>query len=361
MNLAERKGGLVEARIRVPSNMDDCWGLVDGETIGFFCYYGSMIYILTGPDDFSKNEFLNDLMQKQKLLVVSFFDDSDQGQIVSAANDSDLFGDKKLVKVYGFLKKLEDSESFFNAIADSSNEIVFIEESLDKRKTETKKILADKRLTVKEFEIPQAAEFKKWLTDRSKKYNLKFGPGAFDLLAERLGISFAQNEEPLYNLWQADSELQKLNLYSEGKEIYKDDVSAMVSENVDENVFKLTNALGDKNKQLALKHLQDYLNSELASDEKSKVIALVGLLSEQFRSMLMIKDSESQRISDADLAKITGYSSGRIFVYKKIAKRFSESKILETLKKLEALDEETKTSDGPVKLQLLMIIESLLR
>jgi DNA polymerase III subunit delta len=320
-----------------------------------------MIYILTGSDDFSKNEFLNYLIQKQKLLVISFFDDSDEKQIVSAANDSDLFGDKKLVKVQGFLKKLFDSESFFNSIAGTTNEVVFIEEILDKRKTETKKILADKRVTVKDFSIPQGADFKKWLTDRTKHYNLQFAPGASDFLAERLGVSFAVNEEPLYNLWQADSELQKLSLYSEGKLVSKEDVVAMVSENIDESVFKLTNALGDKNKQLALKHLQDYMNSEIASDEKSKVIALVGLLSEQFRSMLMIKDAETQRVNDGDLAKMTGYSPGRIFVYKKIAKRFSEAKILETLKKLEALDEETKTSDGPVKLQLLMIVESLLR
>jgi DNA polymerase III subunit delta len=320
-----------------------------------------MIYILTGPDDFSKNEFLSNLQNEQKLLVVSFFDDSDEKEVIRACNNSDLFGDRKLIKAYGFFKKLSDSEKFFNEIASASNDTAFIEESLDKRKTETKKILADKRITVIDFPIPQGLEFKKWVIDRAKKYNIQFGTKALDLFLERLGFSNSQNDEPLYNLWQADSELKKLSLFSNGQTIEAKEVQSLVPENIDDDVFKLTNALGDKNKQLVLKHLHSYMDSDIATDEKSKVIAIVGLLSEQFRSMLMIKDAESQKISDSELAKITGYSPGRIFIYKKISKRFNEAKILEVLKKLEALDEETKSGNGPVRLQLLMIMESLLR
>ena len=64
--------------------------------------------------------------------------------------------------------------------------------------------------------------------------------------------------------------------------------------------------------------------------------------------------------ADAEIARASGFSSGKLFIYKKLAQRFSTKKILDTLHKLEMLDVEIKTSSGPAALQFFMIINSLM-
>src|SRR5258708_15335128 len=175
-----------------------------------------MIYLLLGKDDFSKKEFLESLKQKQApklsqpenaLEVCSFYDLENLAQAEQAILDSNLFGGKKLVKLYG-LFSAGLGEEFLNKIKASANIVVFIEESLDKRKAETKKILENKNLEIMEFEVPAAAEFKKWVIARAKKYDLKLSGKALDLFLQRLGIDQVEFGEQLYSLWQADSELQ---------------------------------------------------------------------------------------------------------------------------------------------------------
>jgi len=59
------------------------------------------------------------------------------------------------------------------------------------------------------------------------------------------------------------------------------------------------------------------------------------------------------------LIKKSGWKSGRVYIMKKIASRFSSAKILETMKKLEALDEELKTSQTPPRVLLDMIVAQM--
>ena len=308
-----------------------------------------MIYLLLGIDDFSKKEFLNDLQTKEKLEVVVFTDASALSGLRQAVNDSNLFGGKKLVLAYDFVAGGAVDEKLLTEFAGSANIVAFIEEKLDKRKAETKKILADKNLKVLEFAVPVGIEFKKWVQERIKALDLKLSGKALDLFLSRLGFGAEGYGEPLYSLWQGGSELCKLKMFAGEAAVSEDDVASLVSENLDENVFAITNAIGDRNKPAAIKALTDYMD-RLAGDDKAKVISLSALLAEQFRNILIVQGG-----ADA------GFSSGRAFVYQKLAKNFPKEKMLDALKKLEILDQEVKTSSGPATLQLLMIVESLLK
>ncbi len=308
-----------------------------------------MIYLLLGSDDFSKKQFLTDLQTKEKLEVVSFTDPESPPSFKQAVNDSNLFGGKKLVKAYDYFAAGLADEQLLESIAASSNIVVFIEEKLDKRKAETKKVLANKNLKVMEFTIPVGIEFKKWVQERTKTLDLKLSGKALDLFLSRLGFGAEGYGEPLYSLWQADSELQKLKLFSGENAVTENDVLNLTAENLDENVFAITNAIGDRNKAAAIKVFTDYMD-RLAGDDKAKVISLSALLAEQFRNILIVQGG-----ADA------GFASGRLFVYQKLARNFPKEKMFDALKKLEILDQEVKTSSGPATLQLLMIIDSLLK
>ncbi len=316
-----------------------------------------MIYLLLGEDDFSKREFLLSLQSEKKLNTESFFDDAEAQQIINAANSGSLFGGQSLIKLYGIAEKLNAEQ--WKQLKKSSNILVFIETTLDKRKSEVKQLLADKDIAIKEFNVPSGAEFKKWVLQRANKYNIDFEPRALEMFLQRLGIGQGNFGREIYDLWQAEMELLKLKAFAQNHKVSADTVQNLTAENLDENVFNITNAIGDRKKPVAVQLLTNYMDRFAGVDEKNKVISLSALLAEQFRGILMVKNMAGK--PDAEIAKVTGYNSGRLFVYKKIAGQFAIEKILEFLRKLELLDEETKTSSNPASLQFFMIIDSVLR
>lgn len=341
-----------------------------------------MLYLLLGSDDFSKKEFIEGLKIKQGIKRAVVFDGS--GDLASLALSGDLFGGKQLIIARDYFSGAlglssgsdagQDSAELIKAVKAAPNDIVFIEEKLDKRKSETKKILASKDLKVVEFEIPQGADFKAWVLARAKKLGLSFAAGALDIFLHRLtgqenivaGYSAGGSgygapvfgSQLLYDLWQADSELQKLKTFAGDNPVGAQDISALVPENIDDNIFKITNAIGDKNRALAVRYLTDYMDRFAGSDEKTKIISLSGLLAEQFRSILAFTDLQQQGKGESEIAAATGFAPGKMFVYKKLAKSFGRDKAAQTLRKLELLDEEIKTTQGPAALQFFMIIES---
>ena len=320
-----------------------------------------MIYIFLGSDDFSKKEELKAMQQKESAEIVSFFDYEPE-MIRQAAMENTLFGGRKILCINNYFSKGFDSE-ILEQIHSSLNTVIFLEEKLDKRKAETKKILSNKNLKVLEFNTPEAADFVAWVKKQAKKYDLKLSGKAEELFLKRIGVSFNSSsyQAPLYDLWQADSELRKLKSFAGQESVSEKDVLDLVSENTDDDIFRITNAIGDKDRVNATKYLVEYMDKYAGSDEKTKVIGLSGLLSEQFRNILVFQKLLSQRLPDKEISDITGYAPGRIFIYKKLASRFSEQKVLELLRKIELLDLEVKTSQGPASLQFFMIIEAAMK
>jgi DNA polymerase-3 subunit delta len=182
-----------------------------------------------------------------------------------------------------------------------------------------------------------------------------------DIFLARLGVGQGEFGDELYSLWQTDSELKKLATFAAGKPVSAQDVAALVSENVDEDIFAVTNAIADRNRQAAVAALVNYMDRLPGNDEKAKVISISGALAEQFRGVLVVQGMAEQRVPDSAIAAETGYSPGKIFIYKKIAKQFSQEKLRQALQKLEILDLEMKTGNGPAALQFLMIVQSAMQ
>ena len=316
-----------------------------------------MVYLLLGSDDFSKKEYLQEIESKEQLEKLELTEPSPEDVFSAGANVS-LFSVKRLIEVEGFFAKNEYDEGYVEKLSKSDSIFVFIEPSLDKRKTATKKLIADKRITVKEFALPTGDALKKWVVARSEKSGLKFDKGALDLFLQRMGAFSSEQSGEIYSLWQVDQELKKLSSFAQGKAVTIADVTALVPENLEENVFRITNAIGDKNKGLALKYLQEHID-RIPGDEKAKVISISALLADQLRNILIFQDM--QNAPEAEIISRTGFSPGRVFVFKKLARNIPKEKNLDALRKLEYLDEEVKSSSGPAILQFFMILEGMFR
>jgi DNA polymerase III delta subunit len=325
-----------------------------------------MFTLLLGSDDFSKKEFVDSLVLA-KGADLAVFSEGDNLPNAGSLLETDLFSKAKVFVLQNILPEfaLADMEKLIS----SANHIVIFVKSLDKRKKENKELIANKKITVKEFVLPHGKELNDWVIKRVQHHQGKINKDAVELLAVRLGRDNGKeikvagkviSSEEVFNLWQADSEIRKLIAYKAGGEIDETDVKELVSENGEVDVFALTNALGDNQKQKALEFLQRFLKEQNAGDEKGSIIQLNALLSEQFRNVAAVQDFMAAKKPETEILEITGWKPGRLFVMKKLSSRFPSKKILEFLNKLQALDEELKTSSTPPRVLLDLIVSQLL-
>lgn len=320
-----------------------------------------MLYILLGPDDYTKKIYIRDLARNISADVAAF-DVDDEVPDTTRLVEADLFSKPKVFVLFSLLfaeqRQKEDNEAI-DKLVRSQNHIIVCVEFLDKRRKENKNLLARKDITVKEFNLPHGVELNKWTERRAGELGGEIAKAAVEELAVRLGRDQTYQTKEVYSLWQVESEIKKLIAFTAGRRIEAADVRAVVSENLEVNAFDIINAIGEGKKQRALDLMHKFLRAESAADEKAAVIQLNALLSDQMRSLAITQDFVRLKVSDTEIIKKTGWKSGRLYIMKKIAGRLSSLKILETLKKLEALDEALKTSQLPPGVLLDLIVSQI--
>lgn len=324
-----------------------------------------MLTLLLGPDDFSKKDFIDSLV-KDKGVDLAVFSEGDQIPNAARFLEADLFSRPKVFVLQNIMPEFGQAD--IEKLTLSANHIFIVIKTLDKRKKENKDLLSNKKITVKEFILPHSSELNQWIAKRAAFYSGAIHKDATDLLAVRLGRDNGKETkvagkiisvEEVFNLWQADNEIKKLLDYTGKTEIGVKEVDELVSENGEVDVFELTNAIGNNQKQKTMELLRHFLKEKTGSDEKTGIIQLNALLSEQFRNVAAVQDFMLAKKSESQILETTGWKSGRLFVIKRIAANFKPQKILETLNKLGALDEELKTSSTPPRVLLDLIVAQL--
>ncbi|MFA6198299.1 MAG: DNA polymerase III subunit delta [Patescibacteria group bacterium] len=157
--------------------------------------------------------------------------------------------------------------------------------------------------------------------------------GMIETEAERLLISLVGND-----LWEANSEIDKLTSYTKGRPITTADVELMVKSKFDSDIFRLTDALAGRQTNEALWLMEEEVGGGLP------VPYLLTMLARQFRILLQVKD-----YLDA------GNAPGRLatelelhpFVARKSAeqaRRFSLAELKHIYSRLARLDQRTKST-----------------
>jgi len=301
-----------------------------------------MIYLLLGEDDFSKQSFLKSLIKPGVDVQTR-----DAANLPSAEelSGSDLFGGRKLWILRQCIDAL-DREAWLAKVASSQHDIVLVEESLDRRKTTSKQWLSDKRISLKEFGVPEGSELSKWTTEHAKSLDIAWSPDLTQYLLARLGYDqdnrFGEGTKP--DLWQLHNELLKIKTYCGGEKPDHSAIDLLVPENRDAHVFAVLDALASGRKQEVINLLSDYFSSHDSTDEKAKAIQLTAALAEQFRSILLVLAAGAERMPDQTLLSQTGWKSGRLFIVRRNASRFNQSKVTDVLQKLAYLDVELKST-----------------
>ncbi len=247
-----------------------------------------------------------------------------------------IFDNKKLKdiqdEIIKFLKTQKDIKE--------ENYILFWQNKKPDSRTKLYKTLS-KFKNSKEFINPTGSKLIKWIEIKVSKYNKTIDAKAINLL-----ISYVGN-----NLWQLNQEINKLANYSK-ENIKAEDVKKVVKAKADDNIFNLVDALGNKNKSLALRLIEGQLNDGV------NIQYILNMAIRQFRLIIKAKALAGQTKYAEALAQV-------MQVHPMVARKILPQRELYTMDQLKNIynkllyfDKQSKTSSLDNRILFVkMIIE----
>ncbi len=314
-----------------------------------------MVYFFLGINSLAKAERLRQLAQECKAEVTHFWPEDILPSINEMA-ESTLFGGIRLFVVRGGTSRL-DRDTDLPRLARSPHVIVIWEDKLDKRKTTTNAWLKDSSLTLEQFDPPISSAVPQWLVKRAGELGSAMNLGSARYFQQRIMPEQQAGrfgEQPV-DVWRLENELAKLCAYVGNGAITDAAIDAVITDYNLVETWDITNALAERNQARAFVALERFFNATDTTDEKTKTIQLNAALAEQFRTILMVQDMTALGIPDSEVLARTGWKSGRLFVIKKLAGKFTPKNVISTLEKLHQLDKELKSSSTPGQTVLSLI------
>ncbi|MEO8083179.1 MAG: DNA polymerase III subunit delta [Ardenticatenales bacterium] len=199
-------------------------------------------------------------------------------------------------------------------------------------------------VTVRSFDPPPPERLPAWIGDRAARRGGAFSPAAAKALAAALA------PDGPADLWRCDSEIEKLLTWAGDRAVEADDVQRLVAPVDPENVYRLIEAIADRNGPAAATLLHTFL----AGGEEP--LSLLGKIARQFHQLALIRALMDGGVPPAEHARAVGVPP---FVARKLAgqaRRFSAPFLDAALRRLLDIDVGVKTgrTAGPMALDLFV-------
>ena len=268
-------------------------------------------YLFLAPDEFLLGQRLSKLKQalgdpEMASLNIAELDGarSSAADILYHAGTLPFLAERRLVIVRGYLANLEsrlgtakspnktaqaEARQILAALADPmvSNDLVFIEEKLDKRRAIWRgledlagldKLSKDGLLVIEELNAPDARALPAWITNTAKRDGIAIEGRAVHMLAIYVGS----------DLRRLHLELDKLRSYASGRTITPADVQLLVSDTSEALIWDLTDAIGQRDGRKAMRALYALRRND------ANPFYLLTMITRQYRIMIKVKDETAR-------------------------------------------------------------------
>lgn len=275
---------------------------------------------------------------------VSFFDTRDKGftfdQLLERVMTVSMFGDKKAIVLSTHDDMVKDFEASLGELMaqvmfDVSLIITFEKKPLVK--SVIGKAIA-KHARVHQIKDPDIGQLSLLMKNEVERLNIDISQPAMVELLARIGHDVAR----LYE------ELNKLSLV--GERIEREHVCVLVSKNIDEDIFAISNALLEKNIGKAFEVYQNLLA------QKVDPLALLGLVGSSLRKIYQVSALYEVGMSNKGIAERLSLSEKQVYFLVKNQMRPSFG-LLTLLDQLARIDQDVKQGkiDRFVAFELFMI------
>ena len=183
-----------------------------------------------------------------------------------------------------------------------------------------------KYFKIEKFDKLSQNDFEKLVRDDLKTNSVNISKDALDLLLSRL-----DNDVEKYK-----NELNKLLTY--GTELDYQDIDNLINQPIENDIFKLTNAINQNDLAASLKVYRDLL-----TNNKNDVLSIIGLLASQYRSMSQVKLLSQLGYNNAQIASKLNVSAGSVYYKLRDSLNLSAKELMNKLNQLAILDESIKS------------------
>ena len=202
--------------------------------------------------------------------------------------------------------------------------IIVINKTVNSNSLIYKKI--SKYFKIEKFDKLSQNDFEKLVRDDLKTNSVNISKDALDLLLSRL-----DNDVEKYK-----NELNKLLTY--GCELDYQDIDYLINQPIENDIFKLTNAINQNDLAASLKVYRDLL-----TNNKNDVLSIIGLLASQYRSMSQVKLLSQLGYNNAQIAAKLNVSAGSVYYKLRDSLSLSAKELMNKLNQLAILDESIKS------------------
>jgi DNA polymerase-3 subunit delta len=301
------------------------------------------IYVFYGNDSYIIKSKTNQLLKKHDIdeFNIAYYD-IEETEIEEAINDAStmpFMADKKAVilkSCYLLTSDKPSKEPAQNIDAvlryinqPSSDTLLIIQvpyPALDERKALTKAI---KRVaTIEQCEPMGEVDASSWIRRQLGKKNIKIDKDALEEFLKRI----EGKTEVLV------SEMTKLLLYAEDLDhIDLKTIQSIITKNVEDNVYEITNQLLIRNQEKALEIYRDLV---MHSEDPLRIL---GILVNKYREIFHVKQLLAEGKKQPDIQEYFNASRGRAYYMLKNANAVDLDTVKKHLKHLETLDFQIKT------------------
>lgn len=250
----------------------------------------------------------------------------DTEELISLADTLPFFADRRLIVVEnsGFFKTANDRLADYIKTLGDTVVFVFVEDEVDKRGRMYKAV--KEKGQVVEFKKQDEAVLRKWILGKIRKEEKQISEGALMAFLTKVG-------QDMENI---ESELEKLLCYTyERPAITAEDVEAVCTTQIQNKIFEMVDAIGNKDQKKAMELYYDLL---ILKEPPMKILAL---LARQFLILLQIKELPGvDRATIASKVGIPPFAVGKNTVQ---AKQFKRSQLREALSDCAEYEEAVKT------------------
>ena len=313
-----------------------------------------MLYILWGPDDFSRARALEGIKggigDRETLATNTAAFEGQQltvGQLRPVCEAAPFLAEKRLVIITGLLQRFEPRrrqtrQARGRRTPASSEDWKPLGEYIPKVPDSTVMVLVDDEVKsnnplfkvlsakaeVRAFPLLRDARLRQWVQERVKEEGGSVSPRAVDVLARLVGS----------NLWAMSGEIEKLLLYAAGRCIEEGDIRLLVGYTQEASVFAMVDAIVEFRAQAAERSLQQLLQQGAAPSY------LLAMLSRQMRLIVRAKEAKNARVSVNELRGRLGLTSEfQVRRVQEQADRYSMPRIKYVYRKLLETDLDIKT------------------
>lgn len=266
----------------------------------------------------------------------------DTDAVVSIATSYPFMGDKRVVLLENtkvFSKEAKAIAECVSALPETTY-MIFIEQSVTDKKG-LYSIIKEKGHIV-EINEQQAGFIENWLVRRFSAAGKRISRNAIEELMTRVGL----------DMMSLKNEADKLIAYKgDEQDVMVEDVRALVAEDPKEQVFKMVDAMSNKNISLALKYYYDMLELKVSPQN------IIRLIERQMRILYQVKEMRQKGFAAQAIAdSVKEVNIKFVNKYVSQAGKFTMKEIMDCLKDCVDLNLDSRTGALTDRMAVELII-----